>query len=328
MVERTSAVPPRQQRPPLPLPPHASQALFIADDIPVNLTNLQKPLFPDGTRKRDLLDYSYAFADVLLPYLRGRPYTMKRYPDGIKGEWFFQKEARGPGWLPTVAMPSDNERGVINYALCDNTAALLYLVNAGCIDHNVWMSRAATPLSPDIVLLDLDPGSRAPFSTVVRVAVAIRRLLDEFEIAGYPKTSGATGVHIWLPIAPGHTFAQTQQFAALLLRMVAARHPELVTEVLSLADRPQDKVYLDFRQNAHGKTIPPPYSPRPVPGAHVSCPLRWGELTSRLDPARFTIRTMRRRLDRYGDLYAPTLPGAPHESLQTMLRRIQRKHAA
>lgn len=328
MAERSVPVALAKLQGPLPLPAHASQALFIADDIPVSLTNLEKPMFPDGTRKRDLLDYSYDVAPVLLPYLRDRPYTMKRYPDGIEGEWFFQKEARGPDWLPTVAMPSENERGVIHYALCQNTAALLYLVNNGCIDHNVWMSRAATPLAPDIVLLDLDPGPRAPFSAVVRVAVALRKLLEGFEIAGYPKTSGATGMHIWIPIAAGHTFAQTQQFAALLMRMVAARLPELVTEVLPLADRPQDKVYLDFRQNAHNKTIPPPYSPRPVPGAHVSCPLRWSELTSRLDPARFTLGTMRRRLERYGDLFAPTLPGVPHETLQAMLRRIQRQHAA
>ncbi|HEY7839433.1 MAG TPA: hypothetical protein VIC54_12630 [Terriglobales bacterium] len=312
----------------LPLPAHADQALFVVDDTPVSLTHLEKVMFPKDIRKRDLLDYSFAVAPVLLPYLRDRPYTMKRYPDGIGGEWFFQKEARGPEWLPTVAMPSDNERGVIHYALCNNTAALLYLVNSGCIDHNVWMSRAATPLQPDIVLLDLDPGPQAPFSIVAHVAQTIHKLLDDFEIAGYPKTSGATGLHIWIPIAPGHTFAQTQQFAALLMRMTAARLPGLVTEVLALADRPRDKIYLDFRQNAHGKTIPPPYSPRAVPGARVSCPLRWGELTSSLDPARFTIATMRRRLDHYGDLFAPTLPGVPHETLQVMLRRIQHKHAA
>ena len=278
-------------------------------------------------RKRDLLDYSYDVAEFLLPYLHDRPYTMKRFTNGIGEPSFFQKEAKAPDWVPTARMPSGNQRPFINYILCNNLATLLYVVNAGCIDHNVWMSRFQTPLEPDFVLLDLDPGSEARFATVVRVARALGRLLDEFEIAGYPKTSGATGMHIWIPIAGGHTFEQTQQFAALLLRMVGARLPDLVTEVWSLADRPQKKVYLDFRQNAHGKTIPPPYSPRPRPGAPVSCPLRWSEVKAGLDPSRFTIHTMRRRLDRYGDLYAPTLPGAPRESLQAMLRRIQQKRA-
>ena len=312
----------------MPLPDTAQQALFIAEDTPVNLTHLGKLFFPEGIRKRDLLDYNYDVSEFLLPYLRDRPYTMKRFPDGITAPAFFQKEARAPEWVPTVRMPSQNSREHINYIECNNSATLLYVVNAGCIDHNIWLSRSTTPLSPDFILIDLDPGSRTPFGSVIQVAQALRKLLDEFEIAGYPKTSGATGMHVWIPIAPGHSFQQSQQFAALLLRMAAARLPDVATEVWGLAERPQDKVYLDFRQNAHGKTIPPPYSPRPRPGAPVSCPLRWSEVKAGLDPARFTIRTMRRRLDRYGDLFAPTLPGAPRESLQDMLRRIQRKRSA
>lgn len=317
---------PRRQGP-LSVPRGATQALVVMDDHAVNLTHLDKPLFPDGTSKRDLLDYSHDVAPFLLPYLRDRPYTMKRFPNGIEAPPFFQKEAGGrvPGYVRTVAMPSGNERQQVNYVLCNDLPTLLTLVNLGCIDHNVWMSRWQTPLAPDFVLLDLDPGPRAGFNRVVKVAQILRRLLDEFEITACCKTSGATGIHIWIPIAPGHTFAQSQQLAALLLRLACARAPELMTEVWRVAARPADRVYLDFRQNAHGKTIPPPYSPRPRPGAPVSCPLRWDELKSSLDPSRFTIRTLRRRLDRYGDLFAPALPAPGHDTLAAILRRIQRR---
>lgn len=319
---------------PLPLPRQAVQALLVVDDTPVNLTHLDKVLIPAtpamaAIRKRDLLDYNRDVSAFMLPHLHERPYTMKRFPGGISAPPFFQKEARAPNWVRTVRMPSQNDREYVNYIVCNDLATLLYLVNAGCIDHNVWMSRAHTPLQPDFVLLDLDPGPAVTFRQVVRVALALRALLEEFEIAAFPKTSGATGMHIWIPIAPGHTFQQTQQFAALLLRMAAARMPGLVTEDWSLDHRPKDRVYLDFRQNAHGKTIPPPYSPRPRPGAPVSTPLRWEELSPGLSPDRFTIATVRRRLDRFGDLFAGCLPSVRHESLRVMLRRIQKvRHGA
>ncbi|MGH9486656.1 MAG: DNA polymerase domain-containing protein [Terriglobales bacterium] len=319
---------PRRQGP-LHLPPHARQALVVMDQHPVNLSHLDKTWFPDGTTKRDLLDYTHDVAPFLLPYLRDRPYTLKRFPNGILAPPFFQKEAgRVPAWMRTVAMPSANQRQVVHYILCNDTATLLYLVNLGCIDHNAWISRAATPLEPDFVLLDLDPGPKASFAAVVRVAHCIRALMEECEIAGYPKTSGATGIHIWIPISPGHTFAQSQRLAQLLLRLASRRVPELVTEVWRVAARPPERVYLDFRQNAHGKTIPPPYSPRPRQGAPVSCPLRWSELRPSLDPARFTIRTLRRRLDRFGDLFAPMLPGPHHATIRSMLARLERCHHA
>ena len=314
-----------ERRGPLPLPDHTEEAVLVVDDTPVNLTHLHKPLFPDGLRKRDLLDYNHDVAEFLLPYLRDRPYTMLRYPDGIDAPPFFQKDAgRVPNYVRTVAMPSANARGKVSYVLCNDTPTLLYLVNLGCIDHHVWISRAATPLAPDFVLLDLDPGPAAPFTAVVRVARAIRRLLEACEISAGLKTSGATGLHVFIPIAAGHTFEQSQQFAALILRLAAARVPELATEVWPIGQRPPDRVYLDFRQNAHGKTVPPPYSPRPRPGAPVSCPLRWSELRLSLDPARFTFAAVRRRLDRYGDLFAPARPDAPREPLAPMLARLQR----
>jgi bifunctional non-homologous end joining protein LigD len=312
-------------RGPLPLAAAAADAVVPLDGTPVKLTHLQKPLFPDGLRKRDLLDYNHDVAEFLLPYLRDRPYTMLRYPNGIGAPAFFQKQAGAiPAFVRTVAMPSANARGHIDFVLCNDLPTLLYLVNLGCIDHHVWMSRAAAPLEPDFVLLDLDPGDRAPFAAVVRVAQAIRRVLDACEIAACLKTSGATGMHVWIPLAPGHSFEQSRDVAALILRLAAARVPALATEVWQVGRRPRDRVYLDFRQNAHGKTVPPPYSPRPRPGAPVSCPLHWSELRTSLDPARFTFTAVRRRLDRFGDLFAPLRPDSPREPLASMLARIQR----
>lgn len=312
--------------PHLPLADEAREGVVTLDGVEVKLTHLDKVWFADGLRKRDLLDYTYDVAEFVLPYLRDRPYTMKRQPEGAGGEAFFQKEAGpyAPDWVRTVPIASAGERAHINFVLCNDCPTLLYLVNAGCIDHNVWMSRWETPESPDFVLLDLDPGPRAPFARVVEVAQAIGELLAEFDIVGLPKTSGATGMHIWVPLAPGHTFRQSQEFAALLLRLAAERVPQLTTEVWRVSERPDDKVFLDFRQNAFGKTIPPPYSPRPWPGAPVSAPLAWREVKAGLDPASFNVRTMRKRLERHGDLFAEALPGGRGQTIAEMLRRLER----
>ncbi len=316
---------------PLPLPRDAVNGEVTVDTVAVKLSNLDKVYFPSsGHTKRDLLDYSHDVAEFMLPHLLNRPATLKRFPQGIDRPWFFQKEAgeHMPPWVRTAPLPSKGERTYINYVLCNDCPTLLYLVNLGCIDHNVWMSRAATPDQPDFVLLDLDPGPDAGFDKVVRVAQAIRRVLEKYEILGFPKTSGATGMHILLPLAPGHSFAQSSRFAEIVLRLAAAEVPDLTTDVWSVADRPRDRVFLDFRQNAPGKTIPPPYSPRAYPGATVSTPLQWKELTRSLDPSRFTITNLRRRLEKYGDLASGNLPGAGHgQQLRLLLERMHQSDA-
>lgn len=311
---------------PLPLPKGAASGRPEVDGVAVPLTHLTKIFFPgDGLAKRDLLDYAHDVAEFLIPHLLDRPYTLKRYADGIEGEYFFQKEAGAnlPAWIPTARLASKGERAFINFVLCNDCPTLLYLVNLGCVDHNAWMSRAGTPSEPDFVLLDLDPGPAAGFGQVVRVAQAVRRVLEEAEILGLPKTSGATGMHIFIPLAPGHTYAQSSRFAEILMRRAAARVPELVTDVWAVARRPKDRVYLDYRQNAPGKTVPPPYSPRPRPGAPVSMPLEWSEVKTGLDPSQFTIRNARRRLERRGDLFAPVLPAAGRgQRLSELLERL------
>ncbi len=307
-------------------PADAGEALAEVDGRGVKLTHLQKIYFPhDGYRKRDLLDFYHDIAGFLVPHLRGRPYSMLRYPEGIRGPSFFQKNAgpRLPEWIASVEVASENQRGNIRFVLCDDAPTLLYLVNLGCIDHHVWMSRAGTPKQPDFVLLDLDPGPRAGFGRVVQVAQAIRGVLEEFEIRACLKTSGATGLHILIPLAPGHSYRQSADFAALIMRLAGERVPGLVTEVWQVRRRPAGRVYMDFRQNAYGKTIPPPYAVRPRDGAPVSTPLAWRELSPRLDPAAFTLRTLGRRLDRYGDLMSDVLPGHAPQSLARILERME-----
>ncbi len=321
---RRREIPHRQG--PLPLAREAENGSVELDEIEVRLTHLNKIYFPgDKLKKRDVLDYYHDIAPFLLPHLRDRPNSLLRYPHGIEGESFYQKEAGEylPEWIATAALPSQGERRHINYVLCNDTPTLLYLVNYGCIDFHLWMSRVHTPRSPDFTLLDLDPGPQAGFAQVVTVAQAIRRVLEEYGIIGVPKTSGATGIHIYVPLEPGYSYAQSAEFAAIILRLAAQRAPGLGTEVWAVRQRPADRIYLDYRQNALAKTVPPPYAMRPRPGAPVSTPLQWQELNSRLNPARFTPAAVRRRLDRYGDLFAAVLPGKAPQSLPKILARME-----
>lgn len=316
---------------PLPLPAEVSAGAIEVDGTPVKLTNLRKIYFPAQpgiaeVSKRELLDYTHDMAEFLVPHLLNRPYTLKRYPNGIRGAFFFQKEAgeQMPDWVPTAAMNSGGERRFINFVLCNDCPTLLYLVNLGCIDHNAWMSRAQSPREPDFVLLDLDPGPRAGFQRVIAVARALGKILDQAGILGLPKTSGATGMHIFIPLAPGHTFAQSARFAEILFRQAAAQLPDITTGVWSVGRRPPDRVFLDWRQNGPGKTVPPPYSPRPVPGATVSTPLRWAEVKPGLDPSQFTLRNLRRRIDHWGDLFAAALPDSGQgQSIARMLAQLE-----
>jgi bifunctional non-homologous end joining protein LigD len=317
---------------PLPLPPGAAGGVLDVDTAAVPLSNLGKIYFPaqpgaPALAKRDLLDYTHDVAEFLLPYLLDRPYTLKRFPDGIRGSYFFQKEAgrQMPAWVRTQAIRAEGERRRINFVLCNDRATLLYLVNLGCIDHNAWMSRVQSPAEPDFILLDLDPGPRAGFDRVVRVARELGRICDAAGIMALPKTSGATGMHLFIPLAPGHTFAQSARFAEIVFRHAAARLPDITTGEWALSRRPSDRVFLDWRQNARGKTVPPPYSPRPRPGAPVSTPLRWAEVKPGLDPAQFTIRNLRRRLARLGDLFAPVLPGSGQgQQIAAMVEGLER----
>jgi len=264
--------------------------------------------WPDeGYTKADLVAYYERVAPWLGPYLRDRPLVLARYPDGITGKSFFQKDA--PEWAPEwIRRERIHARGVdrdIDYFVVDDVDALRYVANTGTIPLHLWASRVGSIERPDWLVLDLDPKG-APFTDVVEVALALRGVLERLELPSYPKTSGATGLHILLPLGARYTYEETRTFARLLATLVVDATPAIAT-IVRTVDARGGKVYVDFGQNGPGQTIVAPLSVRPLPGAPVSMPLRWPEVTARLDPSRFTIRTAPVRLGEVGDPMAPVL---------------------
>ena len=276
----------------------------------VRLSSPDRVLWPDeGITKGDLWDYYRAIAPVLVPHLRDRPFTMKRYREGTTAEHFFQKDApKGmPDWIPTRAFrthPREGGSRFVNFPLVNDELALLWMVQMHCIDMNAWYSRIDKPDRPDWVLFDLDPPDGG-FALAVRAAHLIRDLLEALELRSHVKTSGADGVHILVPITRRSTWEQTREFAQGVAERVARENPGVATTEWRKAKR--EGVYLDARQNGPGKTIASVYSVRPRPGAPVSTPLRWEELDERGDPRSFTMETVLRRVEREGDLFAPVL---------------------
>jgi len=266
-------------------------------DRAVRLTNLEKVFWPEeGHTKGDLIAYYRAISPWILRYLRDRPLVMTRFPDGINGKSFFQKDAPGfgPEWLRKERIWSEHGGREIDYFICDDEPSLLYVINLGSIPLHVWSSRAGSLQRPDWCILDFDPKG-APFANIVKLAVAARRLCDEIEIPAYLKTSGSTGLHVMIPLGRQCTFDEARQLGELLARVLVAEMGEIATIARSL-DAREGKVYIDFLQNGHGKLLVAPFSARPVPGALVSTPLKWSEATSRLDPSRFTIETVPARM--------------------------------
>jgi bifunctional non-homologous end joining protein LigD len=278
----------------------------------LELSNLDKPFWPEeGITKGDLLAYYRAVASVLVPHLRDRPFTMKRYPDGWKGNFFFQKDApkHMPDWIETRAFRSTSretrQKRMIRYPLVNDELSLLWMVNMGCIDMNAWYSRVDKPDRPDFVLFDLDPSPDVGFRETVEVALLLKQALDRLGLQSFPKTSGADGIHVLVPIARRYTYDDTRQFSAIIAGALARTHRGLVTTEWSKAKR--RGVLIDSNQNGEGKTIASVYSVRPKEGAPVSTPLRWDEVDENLDPARFTMDVVLDRIVRDGDLYEGVL---------------------
>jgi bifunctional non-homologous end joining protein LigD len=278
----------------------------------VRLTNPDRVLFPDdGITKSDLFAYYDAAASVLVPHLRNRPFTMKRYRDGIAGEGFFQKQApKGkPDWIATRqfrTFPREGGSRLVDFPLVNSREALLWMVQMHCIDMNAWYSRVDKPHRPDYVVFDLDP-PEGGFALAVRVAHLVREALEELGLRSYAKTSGADGIHVLVPIARRSTFEQTYAFAERVSRSLEERYRGLVTT--EWLKRKRQGVLVDHRQNGWGKTIASVYSVRPRPGAPVSTPLRWEELREDVVPRQFGMQEVLARLERDGDLYEPVLRG-------------------
>jgi bifunctional non-homologous end joining protein LigD len=279
----------------------------------ITVTNPGKVLFPDaGITKADVAAYYRTIAPRLLPFLKDRPVTLERLPDGLGAgkPHFWQKHTPDsyPGWIPRVEL--DTERGrPVKYVLVNNRPTLLYLVNQGALTFHPWLSRLGTLDRPDFVLFDLDPGG-APFADVVTVAKAVRAELRAEDREAVVKTSGKTGLHVLVPWTDAGGYDEARGWALELATRVAAALPEQATVDIRKAKR-GGRVYIDVLQNARGHHAVPPYVLRPVPGATVSTPLRWAELTPRLDPARFTLRTVPARVARQkGDPVAALLARA------------------
>lgn len=280
-----------------------NEVTIDVDSQRLKFTNLNKVFYPkDGYVKRDLLNYYDAVAPLLVPHLKGRPMSLKRYPNGIHKDYFFQKQVAEsfPDWLHTEE--ADGKRWVIG----DDRATLLYLVNLGCIDHNPWMSRVGSLENPDYVLIDLDP-FECGFEKIVQAALWVRKVLERIGLKGYPKTTGGDGLHIFIPLEPRYTYEHARQFAQAIAALGAAEHPELFTTPRSVAHREKGKVYFDWQQIAEGKTISAPYVLRPYDGAPVATPLAWDEVTPSLRPEQFHLGNAMGRFDAVGDLFEQVL---------------------
>ena len=289
----------------------------------LQLTNLKKIYWPaDGITKGDLIDYYRAIAPWMLPYLVDRPVVMTRFPDGIDGKMFYQKDTPDwvPPWLRTVALWSEHSQRDVHYVLVDDADGLAYLANLGSIPIHVWASRTTDLGRPDWSILDLDPKG-APREHVVPLALAIHELCESIALPNYVKTSGQTGLHVLIPMGGQVTFEQARHLAYLLGMVIERRHPDMATTNRVPARR-NGRVYLDWGQNAHGQLLVAPLSVRPVPQAPVSMPLRWHEVVPGLDPRTFNVRSALRRLESFGDdPVRPVLTERP--DLLAALSRLQ-----
>jgi bifunctional non-homologous end joining protein LigD len=279
----------------------------------LKLSNLDKPFWQDeGITKGDLLAYYEAVGPVLVPHLKDRPFTLRRYPDGAYGKAFFQKDApKGmPEWIPTARIQVTTRdtplsKRWINAPLVNDELALLWMVNMGCIDMNAWYSRVDKLDRPDFVLFDLDPSPDVGFEETVQVALHVKEVLDALGLESFPKTSSADGMHVIVPVERRYTYDDTRRFSEIVAGAVARSYPKLATTQWSKAKR--RGVLIDANQNGEGKTIATAYSVRPRPGAPVSTPLQWDEVKPGLDPLQLTMDAVLARIEQQGDLFQGVL---------------------
>jgi len=294
---------------PLTIPRGDDNVTLTVDRKAVRLTNLRKVFWPDlGITKGDLLQYYASVADVLLPHLHDRAMVMKRYPHGVAGSFFFMKRAPAPrpAWIETCAI--DHGSGnVIDFPVIQDRAALLWVVNLGCIDLNQWYARTDDVDRPDYMHFDLDPGAGAPFERVLEAGLILREALDTLKIPSLVKTTGSKGLHVYAPIVRGPVQKEVWTFTKALGHELASRHPALLTAEYRVAKRPPGRILVDYNQNAWGRTLASIYSVRPHPAAAVSTPVTWKEVEKGLRIEDFTMKNVPARAARLGDLWKPLL---------------------
>jgi bifunctional non-homologous end joining protein LigD len=292
------------------------------------LSNLDKVYWPeDGYTKGDLIKYYYEVSKYILPYLAGRPLIMKRYPNGIDGKYFHQHDVDdAPDFVPTASLEVEDGGGhVVDYILGDNLQTLLYMANLGAIERHPWHSRVRHLDYPDWLVFDMDPGEGVTYKTICELAMALKEVIEELGLKGYPKTSGSRGLHVYVPLQPVHDYEAAAAFAERVATMVATQNPAIATVERSLKKRRRGQIYVDHMQNARGKSVVSPYSVRPRPGATVSAPLEWSEVEGKeITPQDFNIKNMRARLAKKGDLFKPVLK--LKQGLSNALEKAGQRH--
>ena len=280
-------------------------------DIPnLKLTNQDKIYFPEsGFTKGDLIEYYQSVSKYILPHLKDRPQSLNRYPNGINGLSFYQKDAGddAPDWIEKVEIHSDSNDKDINYLLCNSKESVAYLNNLGCIDLNPWNATIKNLENPTWMAIDLDPSDNNTFDEVIETALVVKEILDLAKIKGFPKTSGSSGIHIFVPMENKYSFDQVKNFAHILMQKVEKKLPKLTTLERALKTRSDKKIYLDYLQNRSGQTLASVYSVRPKEFAPVSMPLKWEELKPGLKPTDFNIENALERIKKNGDLFKPVL---------------------
>lgn len=275
----------------------------------LHLTNQNKIYYPkDGITKGDLINYYNEAAPLILPYLKNRPESMNRFPNGIDEPGFYQKDVdveKVPSWLKTKKIFSESTNEDIHYLICNNKETLLYMVNLGCIEMNPWNSTVQHIENPDWLVIDIDP-DKDDFKAVVETALVVKEILDELETDCCCKTSGASGLHVYIPLGAKYDYDSIKILAELLATEVQSRLPQTTSLERSIKKR-NHKIYIDYLQNRRGQTLAAPYSVRPKPGATVSTPLEWSEVNDKLHPSQFTIKNVLTRFEKKGDLWAPVL---------------------
>jgi bifunctional non-homologous end joining protein LigD len=302
--------------------PARGNAIVNVGEKQVRLTNLHKVYWPEtGITKGDLIQYYAEISHVLLPHLMDRAMVMKRYPHGIEGDFFFMKRAPEPRpeWIETCAIDHGSEN-IINFPMIQDVAALLWVINLGCIDLNPWYARCDDVDRPDFLHFDLDPVPEAPFEKVLETALLVHRALTALGMPSVAKTTGSRGIHVYVPIVRGPTQKQVWTVARELARTLESHAPKLVTAEYRVAKRPAGRVLVDYNQNAWGRTLSSVYSVRPRAGATVSAPVTWQEIEAGVRIEDFDLFNVPARVARVGDLWQPMAESEGRFELRSLLR--------
>lgn len=289
----------------------------------VKLTNLDKVLWPeDGFTKGDLINYYIDISPFLLPHLANRPFVMSRYPNGIEKEYFYQKDCPdyAPDWIQTFPIYTENKDKDVYYIICNNLETLVWLANQACIEMHPWLAKINNINCPNIAVFDLDPMPPLGFHDALEIAPFVKQALKEFGLEGYPKISGSTGVHVYVPLKQVYTYQQIKEFVHYICRFINKVYPQKTTMERLIENR-TGKIYLDYLQNTSGKTMACHYSVRPHKGAPVSTPLTWDEVEKgNVSPEKFNIKTVLERVKETGDLYKELLSKA--QSLDKVMELV------